>query len=185
MMLQCTAGPRVYYSLANFSQRIDLVQAAIQASLGNQRHVAIADALFEKIRRIWKKRNYLIHSRYVYVAYYRSGGYWLQTSITNRDATHPASRTEAPIKILVRLPDGSLHGHDREISERGFAYEKRGKNGMTELMMVNKGTFTSHAAKVAKRSRQLATFSNAAMRGRVPIVCSYNAVAATSKYKHP
>lgn len=132
LMLVPQAGPEAYYSIGNFTQRIDLVQSLVLASMNSERHSGMALALFDKIRRLWKSRNYLLHSHYVYVTRYADG----------------------IVTVKHRQAGFSLR-FDKPVKEEGHAYEKRGKNGLPEYVPVNRGTFLNHANQLSKRSRQV------------------------------
>lgn len=126
------AADDAYYSIANFSQRIDLVQSLVLASLNSERHARMAKALFTKIKRLWKSRNYLLHSHYVYLTKYSDG----MTTVLER-------RGEFNLRFKGT------------VIEEGYAYESHKAGEQTEYVMVNRGTFLNHAAQLLKRSRQL------------------------------
>ena len=132
LMLVPQAGVEAYYSIGNFTQRIDLVQSLVLASFNSERHARMALALCTKIKRLWKSRNYLLHSHYVYVTRYVDG----TVMVKQRHIGH-SLRFNKPVK------------------EEGHAYEKRGKDGMPEYIPVNRGTFMNHADQLSKRSRQV------------------------------
>jgi len=111
------AGDDAYYSPGNFTQRVELVRSIVRSSLKNKRHIKIAEALFRKIGRLWKTRNYLVHSHYVRLIEYADG-----TSIVE---TGPS-----PIKL-------GLVG--KGITYSGFAYEAHDKDGEVSLRQGQQG----------------------------------------------
>jgi hypothetical protein len=135
-----SAGENLYYSVGNFSQRADLVQAALRGTLHNSRDVKIANALFEKIRRLWKARNNLVHSHYVYEGVTKTFTARL-TGLTQALGKHPKD------KFRDDWGDHMTTGR--------FVYEARGVGGDIRYVPVNKGTFENHAAQLSKRTRQI------------------------------
>jgi len=149
-------GEAIYYSLGNFSQRIDLVEMTVLRAIREERHKKIAQALFTKIRRLWKSRNYLVHSHYVYYENLGPEG-------RAGHVTHLAGRdTSGEIRVLrgtwrTRDADGNIESESgpEKILNKGFGYQRRDKNGGYTIVPVNKGTFLNHAQHVYKRSRQV------------------------------
>jgi hypothetical protein len=137
-------GDAAYYSLGNFTQRLDLIEGALDYSLRDDRQRAIASSLFRKIRRLWKARNYLIHSHYVHQVELKDG-----TTISMLEG-HEAEATD----LLEGLEPTEIKWH-------GFSYVKHSSNGKTNTVPVNAGTFKNHAAQLSKRARQVAAFRKA------------------------
>jgi hypothetical protein len=165
-----SAGPNCYFALGNFTQRIDLVQAAVQSTLTNATHRKIAAALFTKIRRIWKTRNYLIHSHYVYVAEFEDGTYSAMIGM-GKDRGFHGDKPRAPRpQSYWQNPDGTREYISQpKLVQEGYAYEKR-DNGKKTYHFVNKGTFANHAEQVYRRTRQIDLLCHAIRHGRTPIV---------------
>lgn len=180
-MIQSTAGEKVYYSLGNFSQRIDAVQAALRGSMGDNPHYAIANALFSKIRRLWKSRNYLVHSHYVYVIWHKGGGYAKIAAVPPDLGPHPSTAPSHPIR-MKDMRTGEFVQEWPEVA-RGFAYEKHKADGSEELVPVNKGTFQAHAAQLVKRGRQVRKLTHAIETLQTRLIASHSALVLTSPYK--
>lgn len=157
LLTKVPSGSVTYYTLANFSQRIDVVERLLLNSLHKKRHRAIVIALFGKIKRLWKSRNYLIHSQYGYVWTHVDGRQ--QALVGGKGATHPAKVGPKPPR------DGSPI---TPVRDQGFAYETYGTKGH-EWVMVNKGTFQNHADQLGKRTRQLETLWRAIKNDRAPL----------------
>jgi hypothetical protein len=182
LMIQSTAGERIYYSVGNFSQRIEIVQAGVRTSMGDNPHYAIAEALFTKIRRLWKARNYLVHSHYVYAINYEGGGHSMYTA-ENPTALgpHPDTRPSHPIRMKDSRTGEFLD--ESPVTSRGFAYEKRKQDGTTEIVPVNKGTFIAHANQLIKRGRQISRLKRAIETLQTRLIASHSALVLTSPYK--
>lgn len=162
-----TAGPNSYYAIGNFTQRIDLVQAAVVSTLTNAKHRKITTALFTKIRRIWKTRNYLVHSHYVYIAQYEDGTH------SGLIAVGKGPLKGKPLSLRAKAFIGPVGGPMTELTkprliQEGFAYSKR-DNGRVTYHFVNKGTFANHAEQLRKRGWQVTLLARAIDVGRTPI----------------
>ncbi len=180
-MIQSSAGERMYYAVGNFSQRADMVQAALIASMGASPHYPIANALFAKIRRLWKSRNYLVHSHYVYVIRYKGGGYTKMGAVDPSGlGAHPDTLPGRPIRMRD-LKTGQ-YVQEWPVQSRGFAYEKRKQDGDVELIPVNKGTFLAHANQLIKRGRQVHRLTQAIENLETPLIASHSALVLTSPY---
>jgi hypothetical protein len=161
-----SAGPHVYYALSNFSQRVDFVQEACKASFTSEKHCKISDALFAKVKRLWKTRNYLIHSHYVYVAPPDRDG--RQSVLLNLSKDGGPSPKDDFIGAAVggRSSIGQLVNEKLPV---GFAYEERKLDGAVRYVPVNKGTFQNHAAQLSKRARQMNLLRHALLYEMVPL----------------
>jgi hypothetical protein len=160
------AGEAVYYAVANFAQRIDLIEAMIVASLEPGKPLDAARALFTKIRRLWKSRNYLIHSHYVYAKFDHHGNFLGGFIVEGRTlGPHPRHKGTARVKVFrrgVEIPQIPVASH-------GFAYVKHNPDGTTTHVPVNRGTFGNHADQLSKRSRQVQLLTKAIQTMAAPL----------------
>ena len=67
-----------------------MLDALVRHSLAKSSHRKIAAKLFEKIRRLWKSRNFMLHSHYVYVIKHEDGGTTILKGIGKDLGTHPS-----------------------------------------------------------------------------------------------
>ena len=65
-LLLAQDGDPAYYAMGAFSQRLAMVRGALRASILQPLHRRIADAILDRVAELWKARNSLIHSHYVY-----------------------------------------------------------------------------------------------------------------------
>lgn len=175
VMVVKSAGPDSYYALANFSQRIAVVQTAIISTLANTKHRKIAKALFTKVGRIWKTRNVLIHSHYVYLFEYDNGTRSALTgipkgSLGEKSKIPRAVLTIGPVTLKSSPPiDRPMTAVPQlKVIQEGPAYIKNDK-GKAEFCFVNKGTFANHAEQLRRRGRQIMLLARAIEDGRVPV----------------
>jgi hypothetical protein len=163
------AAEPIYYSLGNFSQRVDLIENVFRACLINERHTAIIEALMDRVRRLWKKRNYLIHSHYVYTERGASGFGTTLVSIGSQLGPHPKLSVVNPKREEFYDESGRLVGVQEKTLEHGFAYVERKMGASPRYVFVNRGTFQNHADQLLKRSRQTRALHKRLMQGLMPL----------------
>lgn len=176
-------GERGYYSISNFSQRIDLVETVVVGSLKEGIAKRASKSLFEKIRRLWKTRNYLVHSHYVYSSRSASGFGPTLIGVGKDLGEHPAKRWYIRREDeIVYNEDGSIAYTVERTLEQGFAYQKRGKRPVPEYVFVNKGTFNNHAEQVSKRMRQVRLLKKSIQTMSAPLNWGSSAGASHTTY---
>jgi hypothetical protein len=132
------AGEAALFALSSFSQRLNLVKAVASYSLESERDLKIVSALLEKIERLWLKRNLFVHSHYIHRSVHKDG---IEVSLVG-DGGAPFG------------PD-AISDDMTKVLSRSFGYGKRKRDGETEFVPVNLGTFRNHAHRVAQRGRQV------------------------------
>ena len=159
-------GVAMYYSAGNFQQRINIIERTLQTSIRKAQHREVCAALTERIRRIWKKRNRLVHSRYVYRITDDMG--WTDLSVEGPNLRKNIHESRPPT-LTVGSGD-TARTYVPTVESRGFGYILYGPNTpMGEFKSVNLGTYESHAGAVSTRARQVARLNKAIQRGRVPV----------------
>jgi len=161
LLIVTQAGDDGYYSIGNFGQRIDLVEGVVRGSFELDREKAIVKALFERIRRLWKTRNALIHSHYVYFVNREGGGRTVFREEGPEIGPHPRDFMLSPSRAFVGRGDGSREWFEFAALDHGFGYERHGAASEGDIVPVNKGTFQNHADKLLKRTRQLKKLARA------------------------
>lgn len=162
-------GEHAYYSLANFSQRIDFIEALLCSSLKFEQHRCIARAMFNKIKRLWKTRNYLVHSHYVYADVDHSGIGGALISAGKVLGPHPREQiVNRQMPVFIDENGNQTNLADR-IKHHGFAYEKHNRDGTVERIFVNKGSFESHAKQLLKRTGNVRRFTKAVQTLEAPL----------------
>jgi hypothetical protein len=171
LILVPQAADATYHAIANFSQRKDLVKTLLDQSLKSPKHREIANRLIDNIYRMWKTRNALIHSHYVYQIENDIGG---SSSIIMEGptlGTHPSSYPTSEMKWRSYLPGddpGEYQTFRPRARRRGFGYLKHEANGSTTFVPVNKGTFGNHADKLSRRIRQITLLTRYLAQGVAP-----------------
>lgn len=177
------AGDRAYYAIGNFSQRVDLAQAICLASLRDDQCGKAATALFEKIRRLWKARNYLVHSHYAYVELDNKGNMLSALSGEGRNlGKHPKIRAMQKTGAVLIDSEGEKIPQP-QTAHHGFAYEKRQLDGSVKYVLVNAGTFQNHADQLSKRLRQIRTLTKAIRTMHAPL--KWGSFAASHNKQSP
>ena len=69
-----TVGEQAFYALSTFSQRLSLAERVTVAGIQDEQARKVCAALFIRISRLWKTRNKLVHSPYVYRVDRKGGG---------------------------------------------------------------------------------------------------------------
>lgn len=155
------AGEQAYYAIGNFSQRVDLIEAALIGSFRDDLPKRVTRKIFEQIRRLWKTRNRLVHSHYVYAEVDWEGnhiGSLVGIGMGPNLGTHPKEWAGKP--VIVTGPDGIEMPQPRT-SAHGFAYVTHTKSGEVKYSLVNRSTFEGHAAKVSQSARRIAKLDRA------------------------
>jgi hypothetical protein len=135
-------GQAMYYGLGSFRQRLDVVQAAVNAGVVYPRHRQIANRLYERIVRLWKTRNKLVHSYYGY-----GNAQQNPSDVQTAGPPYRDGRTEIPGYFILG-PDG--------ISQKFCA--------------VSPSTFDNHAKQLMKRTVQIRQIARAIHEERVRLM---------------
>lgn len=158
-------GQQAFYALSTFSQRMALAERITIAGLRDNKAKKISAALFQKVARLWKTRNRLVHSPYVYRVD-RMGGGSSTFYQSRRDlGDHPSKRQNELITAFYdpreeQTPEVIRTRHERalanhRVKHEGFAYISVGASGDKKIVPINSGAFQSHAEKLSRRIRQI------------------------------
>lgn len=161
------AGEKTLHAVVSFAARLALVRALVSASLADGTAKRAALALLDKIGDMWRARNFLLHSHYVYAKFDHEGNYLGGMSSAGRKlGEHPKLRGKVRGKFIG--PDGREIPQPK-VAHHGFAYMERQRDGGIKYVSVNKGTFDNHAALVLKRSGQVRLLKQAITTMAAPL----------------
>lgn len=108
-------GEAAYYAIGNFSQRVDLLRSILRSQVRKQHH-SLFEVWFEKVFRLWKTRNKLVHSAYSYAEWRENGRMRKGWSYTTYDGKGN--------RKIVAVNKGTFENHAQQLSKRIWQIER-------------------------------------------------------------